>query len=351
MVPCAEMTTNPGNQARGAYKGLVVAQYSVVEAIGDGPLGRTFRAVDMAEHCEVALKVIPRRIELNGRVYSTKPLIGQVRRAAELDHPLIALVYEIGQQSDVYYIASELACRGSVQQKILSQGSLNVRSAVGCILNAAEALAVAHHHRIVHGNLKPGDLLIGSTCYCKVSDFGFMTAGFLDDVQPPLSMFGRPRYLAPEVIAGDFPSVHSDVYSLGATLFFLLAGQPPFSGTTFEDVLAQRATGTLPDVREYRPDVPQGLARVITKAMAHNPDDRYRGARAFIRAIHAAQQTPRPRPATPPVSSHQDTAQRPANVALSPGARHWLVVAIIGIGLLAGAVVIAACTQLLMPDD
>jgi serine/threonine protein kinase len=218
-----------------------------------------------------------------------------------------------------------------------------VEDAARITREAAQALQYAHEHGVIHRDIKPENLLLTKDGNTLVADFGIARALAADEhlTQTGMSV-GAPAYMSPEQASGDKAvDARTDVYSLGAVLYEMLAGEPPYTGPTVQVVIMKRFTEPVPSVRKARPSVPDGVDQAIQRALAPIPADRFATAAEFGRALQpdmtvasaapTSVATPVPSPslrssatytvAMPPPPSSRNTAYRPARASLRRSSR------------------------------
>ncbi|MCZ2340313.1 MAG: serine/threonine protein kinase [Bacteroidales bacterium] len=286
--------------------------YELLGLIGSGGMGRVYQARHRLMDRVVALKVLSRGT-LAGA--DAERFQGEVRAAARLTHPNVVAAYDAGLADDgTPFLVMEFVDGPDFARVVREQGPLPVDQAVAVVLQAATALAYAHGQGILHLDVKPSNLLRGPDNVVKLLDLGL--ARRRDAVVPDAALMGTADYLAPERSRPDATAdERADVYSLGATLFHLLAGRPPFGGSVPEVIQAHRDTPA-PSLRQVRPDVPAGLDTLVQRMLSKSPGDR------------------------PQAMDDVVTALRPFLPGPSPGAGrigHWIVIGVAlagGLGLL-----------------
>lgn len=266
--------------------GRVLGRFKLISLIGKGGMGTVYRAMDLTLKRQVALKVFPQKITKGTRTYRLEQFIREARSAAVIEHPHVIHIYEVGVSGGWCYIAMELVEGGNLTELVKAGGPIDMVRACQLVAEAAEALAIAHKMGIVHRDVKPSNLMLTRAGRCKVTDFGLAS---LDDPSDPFHLptetVGTPLYVAPEVTQGQPATFASDIYCLGATLFYLLVGSPPFTGKTVGEVLKKHRSSPLPDLRKLRPDLPEGLIKAVETAMNKNPQERYSCAEQFGRVL------------------------------------------------------------------
>lgn len=271
-------------------------RYEIVELIGVGGMGNVYRARHRMMDRDVAIKVINRRMVGNPR--AVERFHREVKSAARLAHANIVTAFDAEQAGDVHFLAMEYVNGTNLASVVESRGPLPVSEACDYICQAAAGLQHAHDDGMVHRDIKPHNLMLTPDGTVKILDFGLAalsegldretdanseTRTGLTDVG---SIMGTPDYISPEQ-ADDAHRVdnRSDIYSLGATLYFLLAGKPPFEGGSVTEVLDGHARLDPPRIESACPDIPLPLADTVTRMMAKRPDDRLQSAGEVISAL------------------------------------------------------------------
>src|SRR5262245_583017 len=267
------------------WKGRMVKRFKLVDELGEGTMGRVFVAEDTVLKRHVALKLLPAKFKDGRPNHRTERLIREARSAASLEHPNAVNVYEIDQSGGVHYIAMELAEGGNLEQLVQLSGPMDIERACQLVAEAAEALSHAHKRGIIHRDIKPANLLLTRAGRCKLCDFGLALIDDTPDAEGRMRCVGTPNYIAPEIASGHGATESSDIYSLGCTLFFLLTGRAPFNGTSAREVMKQHISQPLPDIRKWRPDVPEKLSAAIEKACEKQSVDRYDSADRFAKVL------------------------------------------------------------------
>lgn len=257
--------------------GLELGHFVIEERIGRGGMGAVFRALDRRLDRVVALKVLSPGLSVDPE--AVQRFQNEARAAARLDHDNIARVHYIGEEHGLHFIAFEFVTGTNVRNFILQKGKLNPADAVNYTLQIAEALRHTAAANVVHRDIKPSNIIVAPTGRAKLVDLGLARSAASDQALE-LTMAGTALgtfdYIAPEqAIDARKVDVRSDIYSLGCTLYHMLAGEPPYpKGTMFEKVMNHHRP-VPPDASLKNPRVSPQLARVIQKMMASNPDERY----------------------------------------------------------------------------
>jgi serine/threonine-protein kinase len=217
---------------------------------------------------------------------AAEQLIREARSAATIEHPHVVQILEAGEYKGVHYIAMELLEGGTLHDLVKAVGQMDAVRACQLIAEAAEGLDHAHSLGIVHRDIKPSNLMLTRGGRCKVVDFGLARVESASGKFVPLGeSVGTPQFLAPEVIQGFPATAQSDIYSLGVTLWFMLAGRAPFVADSKTKTLQMQISAALPDIRQVRPDLPEGLVLALARAMAKRPEDRFDSAGQFAKAL------------------------------------------------------------------
>ncbi len=264
-----------------SWVGKKLGRFQITEVLGKGAMGVVFRAHDPDLKRDVALKILAKQfIRSQKKTYRLEQFIREARSAARLSHPNTVTVYEIGQDQGWFFIAMELIEGKTLLDLVRKKKKLVPYEQVGeLIAQAAEALSSAHRLGIIHRDIKPSNLMLTGDGRIKVADFGL--AQLADDegeFDLPTKAVGTPYWMSPEQCRGQTAVPQSDIYSLGALLFFALTGEVPFKGKTKREILNQHLTAPVPDARMYRKDIPETMLRIIQRAMAKNPNERYQDA-------------------------------------------------------------------------
>ena len=282
------------NQLNGRTLGTCTLQ----GLIGRGGMGAVYLAQQARPRRTVAVKVLLPELFSNPTGFSE--FLARFRREADaiaaLDHINIMPIYEYGEQDQLAYLVMPYVSGGSLREVVAKRGKLPLSEASNIVEQVAAALDYAHQHGIIHRDLKPGNIVFHADGRLLLTDFGI--AKVLNEPASPNvtamqtltstgMLIGTPEYLSPEQATGAPIDNRSDIYSLGIVLFQLLSGRVPFSGTTPVAVAIKHATEEPPSLAPLNPDVPPGVEKVILKALAKKPEQRYAKAGDLARALRA----------------------------------------------------------------
>ena len=281
-----EQARRPGRTPAEIAKVLVgeqLNQYFLDALIGGGGMGAVFRAHDERLDRVVALKVIPfvgHDPELQRRFRN------EAQNAAKLDHPRIARVFDAGDFNDWHYIVFEYIKGTNVRDLVDGGGVLSLDDAVAFTSQVAEALDHAAQRGIVHRDIKPSNVLVAEDGTVKLVDMGLARSENLDlseDMTASGVTLGTFDYISPEQAFDPRDAdVRSDLYSLGCTLYFMLTGQPPYTGGTMLQKLMSHGNAPPPDPRTLRPDLPEEAVAIMHRMMAKDPQLRYQNAKDLL---------------------------------------------------------------------
>ncbi len=258
-----------------AWVGKCLGRFRLMRLLGQGTMGMVIQAEDKHLGRIVALKVLRKKIEGMDAAKAVDQFLREARAAAAVDHPNIARVYEINEHDGWWYIATEYLEGGSLRDVIKAGGPLSPPRAASIIADAAAGLAAAHQAGVIHRDIKPANLMLTRTGRCKLVDFGLVR---VEDPNDPFDFtnlsVGTPRFMSPEVVQRHTPTPAVDVYSLGVTLYYALAGRSPYDGKSVKAILRQHLKAERPDARRVCGECPESLASLIRRAMALDPAER-----------------------------------------------------------------------------
>lgn len=249
------------------------AGYELIRRLGGGGMGDVYLAREHVPQREVAMKFL----RSPGNSVGLERFLAEVRALARIDHPHIVRFITSDFYRDQPFFTMEFAAGGNLADRVASGGPLDPREAARLVADAARAVQAAHEEDVLHRDLKPSNILLGADGRVKVSDFGLAKLIDVADESTYDNPLGTPGFMPPEQITRDRGPVGpaSDVYGLGATLYFLLTGRAPFVGENKLEVFA-RVQRDLPDrPRALRPDVPASLEAVALKCLEKKPGDRF----------------------------------------------------------------------------
>ncbi len=257
-------------------KGLLNNRYRLVEMVGSGGMAVVFKGVDTLLHRPVAIKIL-REAYADDDTFLSR-FQQEARSAARLDHPNVVTVYDVGRDGDRHYIVMEHVDGEDLKTCIRRKGRLTVAEAVDIATQVAAGVGHAHKAGIIHCDVKPQNVLLTEDGTAKVADFGIARALSESGLTDSDVVWGSPLYLAPEQAAGERPTPASDVYSIGVTLYEMLAGVPPFQAEKPAALALMHVQDDPPPLSEYNAYVPSQLEWIVRKLLSKEPSARYRTA-------------------------------------------------------------------------
>ena len=276
----ATPATSTDSPAEHDLSGRRLGDYQILRRLGRGGMAEVYLAEQLSLNRQVAIKIL--RHSLAGDDGYIRRFQHEAQAAAKLVHANIVQIYEVGCLDGVHYIAQEYVAGQNLKQLVTRLGhGLEAPQAVNVIRQVAAALHKAAEHNIIHRDIKPENIMIASSGDVKVADFGLARIAHPDQAlnltQVGITM-GTPLYMSPEQVEGKEVDPRSDIYSFGVTCYHMLAGRPPFDGETALAVAVQHLKTEAKRLEGIRPDLPEGLCRIVHKMLAKQPADRYQRA-------------------------------------------------------------------------
>jgi serine/threonine protein kinase/Flp pilus assembly protein TadD len=275
-----------------------ISRFEIKERLGAGGMGVVYRARDTLLGRDVALKLINPELsqdkEYRGR------FVRECQAAAAISHPGVATIFEAGESEDGWlFFASELI-RGETLKQRIARGPIPIPEVIDLGTQLAEALAAAHATGTVHRDIKPGNIMVMADGRLKILDFGLARLG--RSVDPAVrddqdtvtltrvgSVVGTPAYMSPEQATGASVDARTDIFSSGSVLYEMVSGRSPFKTDSAPETMRRVLSEEPPRLESTAGAVPVALTKVIRKALAKNPDERYRSAGELAKALQAVQ--------------------------------------------------------------
>lgn len=259
-----------------------IGRFRVKVRLGEGGMGTVFLCEDPNLDRLVAVKVL--REDLRHDPESRERFLREARAVARVSHPRVVQIYEV-EAGDAPFFAMEYVQGSSVDEVLRRRGRFTVEEACGIIAQAADGLGALHLAGIVHRDITPANILLDAGGNARIVDFGL--AAERGQAGEAGVIAGTPHYMAPEQIDGGAIDHRADIYSLGATLYRMLAGEAPFGATTKDRVLAEKLAGDPAGIRARCPAIPGRLAALVTRMLDRSPDGRPQGCDEIAAALRA----------------------------------------------------------------
>jgi len=276
-APKTAMPAAPAKAAPAAGQPERLGRYVLEREIGRGAMGTVYLGRDTAINRSVAIKAIPLASEFSDAelVEARSRFFREAETAGRLNHPNIVTIYDVGEERGLAYIAMEYLKGHHLSDYARSNNLLEPRKVLDLTGRTAAALGFAHKQQVVHRDIKPANLMFDvGTDVLKITDFGIARLSGAGSTRTGI-VLGTPSFMSPEQLEGRTVTGHSDLFSLGVSLFQLLTGQLPFTADSMTGLMQQIAEAPHPPLRAFRPDLPACVESVIDRALAKNPDDRY----------------------------------------------------------------------------
>jgi hypothetical protein len=266
--------------AQGKIESLLLGNYVLLDRIGEGGMGQVFKALHRPMERVVAIKMLPASIQRDDDAVAR--FQREARAAARLLHPNIVTAFDADEAADVHFLVMEFVEGQDLHALVRKRGPLPPEEAISYLLQAARGLAFAHERGIVHRDIKPSNLLVDRAGVVKVLDLGLarITPTSNEATQPELTgmgtLMGTIDYMAPEqALSAKHADGRADIYSLGCTLYYLLAGRAMYDGDTQVARVVAHREQPIPKLSEIQPKIPAPLESVFRKMVAKKPADRY----------------------------------------------------------------------------
>ena len=277
-----------------------LGQYTVLDEVGKGGMGRVFRAEHAMMGREVAVKVLPRE---KATPESEAAFRREMRMLGRLDHENLVRAFDAGFDAQVYYLVTELVPGVDLKRFVKDHGPLDEVTAAFVVAQAARGLAHAHEQGLVHRDVKPGNILVMQGMRVKVLDLGLAGSELEEESSRVGRVIGTMDYIAPEQIrTPDDVGPSADIYGLGCTLYYAVTGQVPFPGGTRKEKMQRHLAEPPRPLRDLQPGLSDAFCRVVQDMMAKSPADRVGSAAAVIERLRPWIAEARKRPTLGPQS-------------------------------------------------
>lgn len=257
---------------------ILNGRYRIVQQQAAGGMAVVYKAIDQALGRTVAVKILRPNLLANDPTFLPR-FQNEARNVANLKHPNIVTVHDIGNDGDWHYIVMEFVEGQDLKKVIKAEGALSIERVLNLGTQICAGIGFAHRAGLVHADVKPQNILVTAENVVKVTDFGIAQA--LTESKPgerQAVVWGSPHYFAPEQARGEKPSPASDVYSIGIVLFEMLTGRLPYTGTNQQELALAHIRNPIPLVTDFNSAIPSSLAQIVYKMMSKEPAARYRNA-------------------------------------------------------------------------
>lgn len=259
--------------------GMIIGErYEILEKIGTGGMSDVYKAKDHKLNRFVAVKVLKQEFSENENFVSKFRIEAQA--AAGLMHPNIVNVYDVGEESGIYYIVMELVEGITLKKYIEKKARLSAKEAISIAIQVSMGIESAHNNHIIHRDIKPQNIIISKEGKVKVTDFGIAKAATSNTITS--NVMGSVHYTSPEQARGGYSDEKSDIYSLGVTMFEMLTGRVPFNGETTVAIAIKHIQEEMPSPREFVPEIPISIEQIVCKCCQKSPDRRYQSMGELI---------------------------------------------------------------------
>ncbi|MCD8350948.1 MAG: serine/threonine protein kinase [Planctomycetaceae bacterium] len=254
-------------------RGQRIGGYEIMGKLGEGGLGVVYKARQLSMGRIVALKVLHERWVTDDEF--RKRFLVEARLVGRLSHPNLIQVIDVGRYKSTLYFSMEFVDGEAVDAILDREGRMDLQSTVSIAIQVSSALEYLHQRRIVHRDVKPGNIMVTKGGIAKLGDFGFVKSSLESVLSTEGEVLGTPDYISPEAARGEKNlDFRSDLYSLGTTLYHMLTGNPPFGGSV-SDVMDQHIKSEPKSISSIAKDLPPKMIEVVERLMKKRPADRY----------------------------------------------------------------------------
>lgn len=267
-----------------------IGRFVVVKELGQGSIGAVYLAHDPVIDRQVAVKTFNPKLSQFERKKNEEQFINEARAAGRLSHPNIITIFDATNEGGSTYIAMEYLQGRELSRLLARHHPFEMNDIASICWKIADALDYAHKHGVVHRDIKPANIFMVGDNQPKIVDFGIARSpnrvadALANTNDAPYTLFqknnllGTPTYMSPEQACGEQTDTRSDIYSLGAVMYEMLAGRKPFQAAETEKLLKMIALQNPPSPREVNPEVPEILSHIVMRAMQKRPEKRYQHA-------------------------------------------------------------------------
>ncbi len=267
---------------------VIAGRYEIIERIGSGGMSDVFKAKDLALSRYVAIKIL--KADYAEDINFVSKFHSEAQAAASLEHPNIVNIYDVGSDDHVHYIVMEYVSGVTLKTYIEKKGRLTSKEAISVAVQVARGIGAAHEKQIIHRDIKPQNIMISSGGGVKVMDFGIARAATSNTIHT--DVMGSVHYSSPEQSRNGFVDYKSDIYSLGIVMYEMVTGRVPYDGDTTVSIAIQHLQDEMVSPKEYAPDLPVSLEKIILKCTQKNQDFRYASMQELISDLRRAMLEP-----------------------------------------------------------
>ena len=264
-------------------------RYEIEEKLGDGGMATVYRGRDTRLNRVVAIKVL--HAHHANDINFLQRFSHEAQAAANLRHPSIVDIYDVGQEDRQHFIVMEFVDGIDLKGIILRKRQLPIQQVLQIGATIADGLDTAHNLGMVHRDVKPQNILVTQDGTAKITDFGIAKSGLSTAQTETGVTFGTADYISPEQAKGQPATAQSDIYALAVTLYEALTGQLPFTGDSAVAVALQHVSSKPPPIRRHNPNVSPALEQLILRALSKNPNDRPASAREFANLLRMQEES------------------------------------------------------------
>lgn len=271
--------------------GQVISGCEILEKTAEGGMGSVYRARHKALDRIVCVKILTPSLSEDKK--AVELFLTEARAIAQLDHPNIVNVYNVGKESGYYFIVMSFIEGQTLSAKLKKEKVIPVNTVLDLFDGVLQGLAAAHEKGIIHRDIKPSNILITPQGQAKLVDFGIAKKVNKTGSTKTTELAGTAYFIAPEQALGANLDTRADLYSVGASMYYVLTGHFPYNGKNTIDIIQKHINNPVPDPSTLRKGLPGWLVQTIQKLMAKNPDDRFQTAKevsAFLRKMRAEEQ-------------------------------------------------------------
>lgn len=312
-------------------------RYQIIEQLGQGGMGRVYRALDTKTREEVALKLIRPDIASDRRTLDR--FVNEIKLAHKISHRNIGKMYHLGEDQGLHYITMEYVPGEDLKSFIRRSRRLDTGTTVAIARQVCSGLTEAHNAGIVHRDLKPGNIMIDEEGNPKILDFGIARAMGSQSVTAEGIVIGTPEYMSPEQIEGKDSDRRSDIYSFGVILFEMVTGRLPFAADTPFVMAFKHQTEKPPRPEDLNPQTPPQLGAIILKCLEKDREKRYQSTEEVCRDLGQVEETIQTAVVASPWTKPTTRKTRPARRLSIPWGK-TLIPALLFLALLAGGIAI-----------